>query len=448
MPSVPARAASVPAPVLSSRRPTTVAFYLLASIVIFFLAGSSAPTPLYAIYQAAWGFSSLTTTVVFGVYALAVLAALLTVGSLSDYVGRRPVLLVAIVVQAAVMLVFATAGGVPTLLVARIVQGLSTGAAVGAVGAGMLDVNKAQGTIANAVAAPIGTAIGGLGSGLLVQYLPAPVHLVYLVLFVIFVLQAIGVTLMPETSTPKAGALASLRLTFGLPPAARWPLLRVAPALVAAWALAGFYGSLGPTLVRLVVGSDAFVLGGLALFVLAGSGGVTVLLLRTTPPRTVMVLGAVALIVGVGLTLLAITHTATAAFFIGTAVAGVGVGGGFQGAIRTVLPLAAPHERAGVLSIIYLVSYLALGLPAVIAGFLVVHGGGVLPTAREYGVAVMVLAALVLLGLTGRRQERTPAPQAGTSLPAAATPRADTALSRPHNATATPSKGRYYHAHD
>ena len=79
------------------------AFYLLASIILFFLAGSSAPTPLYAVYQAAWGFSPITITVVFGIYALAVLAALLVVGSLSDYVGRRPVLIAATLVQAVTM---------------------------------------------------------------------------------------------------------------------------------------------------------------------------------------------------------------------------------------------------------------------------------------------------------------------------------------------------------
>src|ERR1700712_3998116 len=108
---------------LAMRLSRTSAFYLQASIVLFFLAGSSAPTPLYALYQAEWGFSPITTTVVFAVYALAVLAALLVVGSLSDHVGRRPVLLVAIVVQAATMLVFATAHGVPQLMVARILQG-------------------------------------------------------------------------------------------------------------------------------------------------------------------------------------------------------------------------------------------------------------------------------------------------------------------------------------
>src|SRR5262249_42374756 len=78
----------------------TAAFYLQVSIIMAFLAGSSAPTPLYAVYQAAWGFSPVTITVVFGVYALAVLAALLVFGALSDHVGRRPVLLATTLLQA------------------------------------------------------------------------------------------------------------------------------------------------------------------------------------------------------------------------------------------------------------------------------------------------------------------------------------------------------------
>lgn len=191
--------------------------------------------------------------------------------------------------------------------------------------------------------------------------------------------------------------MASLRVGFALPPAIRGPFLIAAPVLVAVWALAGFYGSLGPSLVRVVTASNSLVLGGLALFVLAGSGAVTVLL-RSAVPRTMMIFGTLALLVGVGVTLLGVNHNSTAALFLGTAVAGVGFGASFQGAIRTVIPLAETHERSGVLSLLYVVSYLAMGLPAVLAGFLVVHAGGVLQTAREYGGAVMALAALALLG--------------------------------------------------
>jgi MFS family permease len=394
------RPQSLPAARDASRRlPPMVAFYLQASIAVFFLAGSSAPTPLYAFYQAEWGFSPITTTIVFGVYALAVLSALLTVGSLSDHVGRRPVLLAAVVAQVITMAIFMTADGVPALLVARIVQGLSTGAAMGAIGAGLLDVHHAKGTIANAVAPLTGTAVGAIGSGLLVQYLPVPAHLVYAVLLAVFAVQAVGVLAMAESAGTRPGALASLRPRFGVPVAARAAVLIAAPVLVAMWALAGFYGSIGPALVRQVVGSNSLFVGGLALFVLAGSGALAVVALRALRPSAEMFVGTAALLTGVGLTLLAIDRDAASLFFIGGSVAGAGFGASFQGAIRTVIPLAAPHERAGVLSIVYVVSYLAMGLPAVIAGFLVVHGGGLVPTAREYGVAVMGLAALALFGL-------------------------------------------------
>jgi predicted MFS family arabinose efflux permease len=377
-----------------------LAFYLQASIAVFFLAGSSAATPLYPVYQAQWGFSPVTVTVVFGIYALAVLAALLTTGSLSDHIGRRPVLLGATLLQAAAMLVFATAQGVGSLLIARIIQGVSTGAAVAAVGAGLLDLDRARGTIANAVGPLLGTATGGLASGLMVQYLPAPTHLVYLVLLAIFLVQAVGVALMPESITRKPGALASLRPQFRLPDAVRPALLLATPVLVAAWALPGFYGSLGPALTRRLAGSTSLLLGGLAIFVLAASGGLTVLLLQKRAPRALMSLGSLGLLIGVSVTLLAMTVSSIGLFLIGTAMAGVGFGAGFQGAIRTVVPFAQPDERAGVLSILYVVSYLSMGLPAVIAGALVATGsGGVIATGREYAAAVMVLAALALVML-------------------------------------------------
>ena len=400
--SVPMRQSTASAP---RRLSPTVAFYLQASIVVTFLAGSSAPTPLYAVYQDEWGFTPITTTVVFGVYAVAVLVALLIAGSLSDHVGRRPVLIAAIGVQAATMVLFATAGGVPELLLARVIQGLATGSAVGALGAGMLDLNKARGTLANAVAPMTGTAVGAIASGLLVQFLPAPTRLVYLALLVVFGLQLVGVVLMPESSGRRAGALRSLRPRFALPAHVRRPFLLAAPALV-----------------RVVVGNSSLVLAGLGLFILAGTGSVTVVLLRNTPSRRVMVIGAVALLLGVGLTLPAIVMPAGAplalvAFFVGTIVAGVGFGAGFQGAIRTVLPLAAPHERSGVLSVMYVVSYLALGVPAVVAGFLVVDGGGMLTTAREYAVAVMALAVLALLGPAVQAWQSRRQPAAARAMP-------------------------------
>jgi MFS family permease len=405
--STPSAAATLsPAlPHVQPRLSRTAAFYLQASIILFFLAGSSAPTPLYAVYQAAWGFSPITVTVVFGIYALAVLAALLVFGALSDHVGRRPVLLVAAALQALTMALFASAHGVGALLAARVLQGLATGAAAGAVGAGMLDIDRAKGTIANAVGPMLGTATGALLSGLLVSFLPAPTVLVYLFLGAVFLAQVVGVALMPESATPRPGALASLRPNFRLPAAVRAPMLLAVPALVATWSLVGFYGSLGPTLVRRLLGSSSPMLGGLLLTAMAASGALSVFLTRQRSARFQIVLGTSVLLAGVATTLLAIAHGSVAALFAGTAIAGVGFGATFQGAIRSVVLLAGPHERAGVLSILYVVAYLAMGGPAVLAGFGVVHGGGLLITAHRYGLAVMGLAAAALLGTLLRRAD-------------------------------------------
>jgi MFS family permease len=382
------------------------ALYLLASLIVTLLAASAAPTPLYAIYQARWGFTPITTTIVFGVYAVAVLASLLTVGKLSDHIGRRPVLLAAITVQAAALLVFTIASGVPELLIARIVQGLGTGAALGAIGAGLLDVDRERGTFANSVAPAIGTGSGVLLSALAVRYLPAPTHLIYLALMGVFVLQAAGIFLMRETASRAPGALASLQPEIRLPRTLRGPVLVAIPVLIAVWAVGGLYAALGPALVDSLTGSLDVVLGGLSLFVLTLTAVISIVVLRATAARTVMVTGILALIIGAAVTMLALIIKSTPLFFLGTAISGAGFGSGFQGSIRTVVPLAAAHERAGVLSLLYIVSYLGLGVPAVVAGFVIVHGAGLIDTAIYYGGAVILLASLALAGLL---RVRTPA---------------------------------------
>lgn len=387
----------------------TAALILLASIIVSLLAASSAPTPLYAVYQGEWGFSPITTTVVFGVYAVAVLVSLLIFGKISDHIGRKPVLFVALAAQAVAMVVFATAGGVDILMVGRVIQGVATGAALGAIGAGLLDIDRIRGSVANSFAPPIGTALGALVSGLVVRFLPAPTHLVYYLLLGVFALQALGVIALKEPVTRKRGALASMVPEIKLPRAARGSIAVAVPVLFAVWSLAGFYGSLGPAITSRLVHSDSVVYGGLGLFVLAGSAALSVPLLRETPTRTVMLTGVSTLIVGVAVTVLSIGSGAGGTgseigFFAGSAVAGFGFGAGFQGGIRLVVPLVQPHERAGVLSLLYVVSYLGMGVPAVIAGVLVVHGGGLLDTVREYGAAVILLSVAALVGLLlGRR---------------------------------------------
>lgn len=395
------------APRASARRLAgTPAFLLLASVIVSFLAGSSAPTPLYSVYRAEWGFSPIMMTVIFGIYAIAVLVSLLFAGRLSDHLGRRPVAIAAIGGQILAMFLLGTANGLAQLLAARVVQGLAAGAAVAAVGAGMIDLDKNRGATANAVAPALGTATGGLLAGFTVQYLPAPTHLIYAVLAVVFLMQGVGVYLMRETIAPRTGALASLKPQFHLPQAVREPLLLALPVLVAAWGLASFYGALAPTLVRALTGSTSPMTGGLALFALAASAGAAVLILQQREARAVMIFGASALAVGAAALVWTLPRHSLSLFFLATVVAGAGFGTGFQGAMRTIVPLAAPHERAGVVSIVFIVSYLALGVPAVLAGARLAQHGDILATAQEFGTTVMILALMAVLATVMRAVTR------------------------------------------
>jgi hypothetical protein len=256
----------------------------------------------------------------------------------------------------------------------------------------------------------MGSASGAILSALAIRFLPDPTHLIYLALIGVLALQATAIVAMRETVSRAPGALASLRPEIALPRELRTPVLTVLPVLFAVWALAGLYGALGPALVHALTGSGNVVLGSLSLSVLAASAVVATIVLRRAAARTVMVFGILALITGVTVTVTAVSLGSAALFFAGSAIAGAGFGSGFQGGIRTVVPLAAPHERAGLVSLLFVVSYLGLGVPAVLAGFGVVHGGGLISTARYYGAGVIVLAASALFGLLKSRPGRSAAP--------------------------------------
>lgn len=126
-------------PASAARVGRTTAFWGLAATLGLLLFASSAPSPLYVVYQREFGFE-ITLTSVFAVYAVALLASLVLAGSVSDHVGRRPTLAVALVIEIVGMLAFAEAGSVAWLFAARTLQGLATGIAMGAISAALLDL--------------------------------------------------------------------------------------------------------------------------------------------------------------------------------------------------------------------------------------------------------------------------------------------------------------------
>lgn len=377
----------------------------LVITVLTFLAASSAPTPLYQVYQDNLHFSAAMLTVIFGVYAVSLLAALLTVGSLSDYLGRKPVIFVALLLNIVAMLLFINADSTAYLIAARALQGFATGMATAVLSATLLDTDRVRGPVLNSLAPLLGMASGGLGSGLLVEFAPRPTQLIYCVMLGLMVLQALYVWRLPETVSRIPGALKSLAPTLHVPEQARRALWLAMPLNVAVWALGGFVSSLAPSLVRAATGSTSHLIGGGLVAVVTLSGAVMIYSLRDRPADKVMRLSAVLLAVGVALLLVAVQTASLTLFFSASVIAGFGFGGGFMGSVRSIVGLALPHERAGLMSAFYVLSYLAFCLPALLAGNLS-RVYGLIATTDGYGAVLIVLALSALAGLLARDSAR------------------------------------------
>ncbi|MGP8435016.1 MFS transporter [Paraburkholderia fungorum] len=363
------------------------------AVTVTFFAASAVPTPLYRLYQDAWHFPPAVLTVIFGAYAIGLLLALLFTGSLSDHVGRRPVVTGAIALDCLSLVTFIMSGNVWLLIASRVLQGLATGAGASALGAAILDADRHRGPLHNSVAPLAGMGLGSLAGAVLATFAPHPLKLPYELLLMVFAIQAVLIRVIPETVASRGFSLQAIRPRVRIPSAACKAMLLVAPANVAAWALNGFYLSLGPTLARAVTQSSSLMVGGLVVVALIGGALGAVLFLRKREASHLLTGGSAMLSGGIAVTLAGVDIGGPALFFVGTVLAGSGVGMVFQSALRTLLPLAAAEERGGLMAAFYVVSYLAFCIPALAAGVMV-NVVGIRATAGGYSGVVFLLALL------------------------------------------------------
>ena len=395
--------------------PRAGGFWLLAGVLFLLLFASAAASPLYSVYQAEWRFSATTLTAVFAVYVLALLLALLVFGSLSDYLGRRHVIAVAVAGGAGACGLFLAAHGVGLLFAARALQGAAVGVATSAAGAALIDLQPARSRrapVVTSAAVLLGLGVGGLGTSALVQYAPAPTHLVWWLLLGASAAAAVAVLAIPETAAGRHGVASSLRPRVAVPRQARGTLAVALPCMIAAPALNGFYLSLGPSLAAQVLRSPDLLWGGLVIFLVAGTGAAASIAFSAVDGPVAMLAGCLALFAGAVMTLAAIETASAAAFLAGTAVAGAGVGTGFfAGAYRILTALADGGQRAGLVAAIWIVFYLAFSVPVVAAGVATTHFG-LHQTAVVYSAALAVLAAAAAVSFLFRSRSRPGSPGA------------------------------------
>ena len=379
-------------------------FVLAIVAQILMMVGASAPSPFYPVLAHDIGFAPVVISAVFAVYAVALLLTLLTAGSLSDHVGRRPVVIAGLLLLAGSMFMFWHADAVAMLFLARILQGVASGLLISALSATVLDFapggRAGVAALWNALSPGIGLALGALVSGVMLDVsgealldVFAPLSSAYIVLAALFVL-------VPETAPRTPGVWASLSFRLSIPPAIRTDFWRGAPAVIAGWATGGLFLSLGATIVRGELGGQAHVWQGLGVVLLAGVGAVTAFALRRIAARSMVLFGTSALAVGTLLSLIALGLGSLPFYLVAAAVTGMGFGTAFSGVVASLAPRIPATQRADTFAVLYVLAYLAFGVPAVIAGALV-GVVGLEAVCVGYGVVVIALAA-VAFGLRVR----------------------------------------------
>jgi predicted MFS family arabinose efflux permease len=392
------------------RRPLPAGLALTGAALAFtsMYVAAGALTPLLVVYREQWGFAPSLLTVAFAVYAIGFLAAALVLGSLSDHVGRRPVLIGALIVQLASNLMFLVAPDVGWVIAGRVVQGVATGAATGAFTAALVELapvhRKRLGPILGSVGLTGGLAAGSLLAGLAIQLTSSANTIVFVVLSALTIAGGLAVAAAPETIRRGPGALRSMIPDVTIPTAARTEFLAAAPVVAAVWMLAGLSGGLAPSMVHSVFHLDSGLLDGLAGFIAPAVAVVIGLSFARVRTRTAMTIGIYASIVGSVGIVGGASAGSLATMFAGQAVAGLGFGAAFTAALGLIIPLVAADQRAGVVAGIYVVSYAGLGVPVVLAGQLT-DILGVVPTVGWYS-SVVVLLTLFSLAAQHRLKRR------------------------------------------
>lgn len=361
---------------------------------------SGAPTPLLLVWQREWGFPDSLVALAFATYAFTFLIALLVGGSLSDYLGRKPVIVGSLVVALGTIAMFMLAPSIEWIIAARAVQGLAVGVVTAAYTAALVELATPGSRVGPivAAAAPVGgLGLGALLGGVAIQLWDRNGDEVLFGTVVVLLLAGLAVTFFaPETRERVPGVVRSLVPHVVIPKPARSFFVRMLPILVAAWATGSLFLGLAPTVVHGILRVDSGLIDGITgsihgLSVCVGS----IVFGRVAVPRALRG-GAAGLVLGVGLVVVGIATATIALVWIGGVVEALAFGAAFGAIFRGIAPLAPDHQRAGTFAAVYVAAYLALGIPAVVAGQLIAPLG-LLPTILGWTVLIVVLAAIGLV---------------------------------------------------
>jgi MFS family permease len=380
----------------AAARSDTAAIFAVATMIGVAFAGSTVITPLYVLFEEAFGFSKIVLTLVYASYVVGNLTALLFLGRLSDQIGRRATALPALAILSIGTLTFAFAQGVAALFVGRILIGLGVGIAAGTGTAWLTELiggaDKARATALATGSNFVGIALAPLVAGVLADFARGPLHLSFIVYLAIVGVTAVLIWRARETvSAPRQLADVSLAPRIGVPANIR--AIFIAPALAgaAAMALIGFYAALAPSLLAESLNLKSHTLAGAVVCELGLMVAAAILLTRNVSGRRAMLWALALMLPSVALIVVAQAYVSLPGMFAATAFCGAASGLGYRGSLQVVNEIAPPEQRAEVLSAYFICCFTGNALPVIGVGFITTHVGA-LTASTSFAVFIVVLA--------------------------------------------------------
>ena len=347
------------------------AYALLLVLSGVALGVSGMPAPLYGMYEEQWHLSPLATTVVFAVYAVAALGAVLVSGRISDVVGRKPVLLGALAAMIVGLGVFLVADNMAMLLVARTIHGAAVGSIVVAGAAALLDLRPDHGVRSGqltGVSFNIGLTIAILGSSLLAQYAPHPLRTPYAVVAVVCAVVAVGVIALREPHSARTrGPIRIARPS--VPKEIRGDFWFAALGVIASWSVLGVLLSLYPSLAAQQSNIHNLVFGGAVVGTTAFSAALAQLSATRVPARLAAIIGDVGMAVALILTIPVLATHSWPLVLGAAALLGATFGLSFGGSLRHLSNVVPADRRGETMSAYYLLAYSAMAVPTIVAGW-------------------------------------------------------------------------------
>ncbi|GAB2461030.1 MFS family permease [Conyzicola lurida] len=384
-------------------------FWIIAAAFMTVMAFSTIPTPLYALYQERDGFATFLITVIFAAYGLGVMASLYLAGHVSDWLGRRRIILIAIVVEIVAAVVFLLWPEVPGLIVARFVNGVGVGMLTATATAHLSELRAVarpdegpatSGTVSSFVNIG-GLAVGALISGFLAQFVVAPLVVPYALFLVLLVLAAVAVAVVPETVERLEERPAYRPQRVSLPTASRSTFVAAGAGAFSAFAIFGLFTSLAPSFIAGTLHEPSRLVAGAVTFGVFGAAAVAQVLSVRMPAVAQLRLAVALMAAGLVAMAVGVLVVSLPVFVLSGIVAGAGVGILFRSSLGVAASLASGPSRGEILAATFLIAYAGMTVPVLLIG---------LALAFLPGTAVLVTfdaIVLVLVLVSGSRMIAT-----------------------------------------